>query len=98
MIKGDLTIVDRHPRNFAPARPPASARRASLKSDVTGSWHPSFSVLPHGIGLGPGVGVALQMAPAQGGRGVGAGTWKSLPWVEANPPDMQEPVKVLMSG
>ena len=60
-------------------------------SDVIGSWESTIRVFPYGIGLGPGVGATSQMADAQSGKGLGAGTWKSLPWVVANPPDMQVP-------
>src|ERR1700735_301439 len=58
----------------------------------------SLRHLPYGIGLGPGVGATSQTADAQGGRGSGAGTMEVLPWVEAIPPVIQVPVKVLMSG
>jgi hypothetical protein len=61
----------------------------------------SFSIVPricrsglhYGIGLGLGVGATSQISGAQGGR-IGVGIRNSLPWVEAEPPDMQVPVKV----
>ncbi len=61
----------------------------------------SFSIVPHirrgsvlhyGIG-GLGTGGTPQTADAQGGRG-GVGIRNSLPWVAAEPPFMQAPVKV----
>ena len=45
------------------------------------------------IALGPGTGATPQIADAQGGRG-GVGIRNSLPWVAAEPPLMQAPVKV----
>ena len=50
----------------------------------------------YGIG-GLGKGATPQMTDAQGGRG-GVGIRNPFPWVEAEPPVMQTPVKVLMSG
>src|SRR6266404_5156357 len=52
-----------------------------------------FSVLHYGIGLGLGRGATWQISGAQGGSG-GVGIRNPLPWVEAEPPDMQAPVNV----
>src|SRR3981189_3444921 len=46
---------------------------------------------------GWGRGGALQIAAAQGGSG-GVGMRNSFPWVDAEPPVMHLPVKVLMLG
>ena len=54
--------------------------------------HPPFGVLPYGIG-GLGTGGTPQIALAQGGSS-GVGMRNSLPWVAAEPPFMQAPVKV----
>jgi hypothetical protein len=59
--------------------------------------HLPFSGLHYGIGLGLGVGATSQISGAQGGSG-GVGIRNSLPWVEAEPPDMQVPVKVSALG
>ena len=72
-------------------RLPGPARRwhwfsHSRRSNV---WH-------YGIG-GLGTGETPQTADAQGGRG-GVGISNSLPWVAAEPPLIQEPVKVSMLG
>jgi hypothetical protein len=53
---------------------------------------PSLSVSRYGIGW-LGTGATSQMADAQGGRG-GVGISNSLPWVAAEPPLIQAPVKV----
>jgi len=46
---------------------------------------------------GKGTGGTPQMAGEQGGSG-GVGMRSSFPWVEAEPPVMHRPVKVLMLG
>ena len=56
-------------------------------------FHLPFSGLHYGMGFGLGVGETSQISGAQGGSG-GVGIRNSLPWVEAEPPDMQVPVKV----
>src|SRR5438477_7000525 len=56
--------------------------------------HLPFSVLHYRIGCGLGVGASPQIAGGQVGRGCGVGIRNSLPWVEAEPPDMHVHVKV----
>ena len=85
------------PRYPAPARPFASevhARRTRRNRRVTRLGIYLFAVLHYGIG-GLGAGATPQIADAQGGRG-GVGISDSLPWVAAEPPVMQVPVKVSM--
>src|SRR5260370_18987618 len=53
---------------------------------------PAFEVCRYGIGA-LGTGGVPQIADAQGGRG-GVGISNSLPWVAAEPPLVQAPVKV----
>ncbi|PYL33939.1 MAG: hypothetical protein DMF38_09985 [Verrucomicrobia bacterium] len=60
-------------------------------------FHLPFSGLHYGIGFGLGRGATPQISGAQGGSG-GVGIRNSLPWVEAEPPDMQVPVKVSRKG
>src|ERR1700730_1237490 len=55
-----------------------------------------FTAFHYGI-AGFGRGETPHTADAHGGR-VGVGIIDPLPWVAAVPPDMQTPVKVLMSG
>ena len=74
----------------------AGGPHASIFGSHASSHQPS-SVLPYGIGFGLGVGATPQIAVAHGGRG-GVGIRNSFPWVEAVPPFMQVPVKVLMLG
>ena len=50
----------------------------------------------YGIGV-VGSGATPQISGAQGGRG-GGGIRNSLPWVDAKPPVLNVPVKVLMLG
>jgi hypothetical protein len=97
MLKRNLTSVGRQPRYLAPARPFASevfARRTSRSRRVIGLGISLFAVLDYGIG-GFGAGATPQMADAHGGR-VGVGISNSFPWVAAEPPVMQVPVKVSM--
>src|SRR5229473_3988631 len=68
-------------------RRPSQRRRALVLAFL-----PSRGLF-YGIGLGPGTGATPQIADAQGGRG-GVGIRNSLPWVAAEPPFIQEPVKI----
>ena len=80
------------------SRPPLNTLIANVKS---GLFIFKLTNRPYGMGLGPGVGATLQIADAQSGIGTGAGTWKSLPWFEAETEpvlELQVPVKVLISG
>ena len=61
--------------------------------DLHAPIHLPFSGLHYGIGFGLGRGATRQISGAQGGSG-GVGIRNSLPWVEAEPPDMQVPVNV----
>src|SRR5213080_5357653 len=74
-------------------RTPRAARRASIFRAHTFL----ASVLHYGIGLGLGLGGRSHTSGAQGGS-CGVGIRNSLPWVEAEPPDMQAPVKVFRKG
>src|SRR5438105_1336418 len=56
------------------------------------------SVLHYRIGCGLGRGARPQIAGGQVGSGRGVGIRNSLPWVEAEPPDIQVPVKVSRLG
>src|SRR5258708_2072549 len=56
------------------------------------------SLLHYRIGCGLGRGARPQIAGGQVGSGRGVGIRNSLPWVEAEPPDMQVPVKVSRLG
>src|SRR5258708_5157411 len=75
------------------ARIHSFARRTSQRRRALVLAFPPFRGLFYGIGLGPGTGATPQIADAQGGRG-GVGISDSLPWVAAEPPLMQTPVKV----
>jgi len=79
------------------ARIHSFARRTSERRDALVLAFPLFRGLYYGIGLGPGTGATSQIADAQGGRG-GVGISDSLPWVAAEPPLMQAPVKVSRLG
>src|SRR2546429_7236056 len=70
-----------------------AARRASIFRAHTFL----ASVSHYGIGLGLGLGGRSHTSRPQGGSG-GVGIRNSLPWVEAEPPDMQAPVKVARLG
>src|SRR5438552_4351546 len=59
--------------------------------------HLPFSVSHYEIGFGLGLGGRSHTSGAQGGSG-GVGIRNSLPWVEAEPPDMQVPIKVARLG
>src|ERR1700686_5372996 len=71
------------------------ARAREVMSSISSSRRLASCV--HGIGSGPGSGATPQIADAQGGSG-GVGMMYELPWVDAVPPVMHLPVKVLMSG
>jgi hypothetical protein len=60
------------------------------------SAFPPFHVWRYGMG-GLGTGGTPQIAEAQGGRG-GVGISNSFPWVAAEPPLIQAPVKVSLLG
>jgi hypothetical protein len=97
LLNVTLTSVGYYPRYPAPARPFASevhARRTSQSRLVIRLGISLFAVLHYGIG-GLGAGATPQMADAHGGRG-GVGISDSFPWVAAEPPVMQVPVKVSM--
>src|SRR5439155_21371748 len=74
-------------------RTPRAARRASIFRAHTFV----ASVLHYGIGLGLGLGGRSHTSGAQGGSG-GVGIRNSLPWGEAEPPDMQVAIKVARVG
>jgi hypothetical protein len=80
-------------------KPSAPLRGPTAKSAPGGQRQPRKQSIhrAHGIIFGPGKGGTPQMADAQGDRG-GVGIRVSLPWVDALPPVMHWPVKVLMSG
>src|SRR5437588_1843985 len=77
-------------------RPRATPMRLYLVR--TRPLHLPFSVLHYRIGFGLGRGARPQIAGGQVGSGRGVGMRNSLPWVEAEPPDMQVPVKVSRLG
>src|SRR5438105_15478108 len=77
-------------------RPRATPMRPYLVR--TRPSHLPFSVLHYRIGCGLGTGARPQIAGGQVGSGCGVGMRNSLPWVEAEPPDMQVPVKVSLLG
>src|SRR5260370_24333102 len=77
----------------AAARIQTFVRRTSEERGALFVAFPPFRGLFYGIGLEPGTGATPQIADAQGGRG-GVGISDSLPWVAAEPPLMQAPVKV----
>src|SRR4029077_16892279 len=77
-------------------RPRATPMRPYLVR--TRPSHLPFSVLHYRIGRGLGTGARPQIAGGQVGSGCGVGIRNSLPWVEAEPPDMQVPVKVSRFG
>src|SRR5260370_6665093 len=86
-----MTAFDPATRIQSLTRRPSQRRRALVLAFL-----PSRGLF-YGIGLGPGTGATPQIADAQGGRG-GVGISDSLPWVAAEPPLMQAPVKVSLLG
>ena len=69
-----------------------AARLVKLNGQMIEGTFSRLDGWPYGIG-GLGTGETPQIADAQGGRG-GVGISNSLPWVAAEPPLIQAPVKV----